>query len=387
MKILAVDHNAVGRYDRGLYIALDGFPDLHLTLLVPRRWQESYGEVVTFEKGQAPLRILSGRVVFSGRSHRVMYRSLGTVIRTEKPDVLYVNAEPESFLAAQALFLRNHLAPEAHVGIASWRNLDSRRTGYPYKLGALHERIEHAVRASVDDCVAHTETIRTTLSAAGFTRSTVIPPCVDTSLFAPSQKGAAPNDDARSRVVGFVGRFVPLKGIDILLRATVRVDPHPRILLIGDGPERSRLLSLAGELNISGLIEWSGPVSHHILPSYLRRMDALVLPSRSGGRWKEQFGRVVIEAMACGVPVVGSSSGEIPRVIGDAGLTFAEGDEAGLGIQLTKLLTDDHLREALIERGLKLVRETYAIEVVAPQYLALFRRHSGRPRGDGSALR
>jgi len=77
----------------------------------------------------------------------------------------------------------------------------------------------------------------------------------------------------------------------------------------------------------------------------------LVLPSVSRLNWVEQFGRVLIEAMACGVPVAGSNCGEIPHVIGDAGLVFPEGEAGALADALAALASDPARRAALAERG------------------------------------
>jgi quercetin dioxygenase-like cupin family protein len=87
------------------------------------------------------------------------------------------------------------------------------------------------------------------------------------------------------------------------------------------------------------------------VPSRLAQLDALVLPSLTRPNWKEQFGRVLVEAMACGVPVVGSDSGEIPRVIGQAGLSFPEGDAGALRASLAELMGSERRRAELGARG------------------------------------
>jgi glycosyltransferase involved in cell wall biosynthesis len=87
------------------------------------------------------------------------------------------------------------------------------------------------------------------------------------------------------------------------------------------------------------------------MPRVLGGFDVLVLPSRSTPSWVEQFGRVLVEAMACGVPVIGSSSGEIPHVIGDAGLVFPEGDVEALRGQLAMLAASPEERRRLGELG------------------------------------
>ncbi len=153
-------------------------------------------------------------------------------------------------------------------------------------------------------------------------------------------------------VVGYGGGLLPEKGVDLLLRACARLGGDRwRLLLLGEGPERVALEGLAEELGIRDRVHFAGRVPSTATPAYYRRMNALVLPSLTRANWGEQFGRVLIEAMACGVPVVGSSSMEIPRVIGDAGLIFAEGDVPALCVALQRLLGDESLCRELVARG------------------------------------
>ena len=83
------------------------------------------------------------------------------------------------------------------------------------------------------------------------------------------------------------------------------------------------------------------------MPAAAERLDCLALPSLTRPNWKEQFGRVLVEAMACQVPVVGSDSGEIPNLVGDAGLIVPEGDAAALAAALRRLRDDAVLRASL----------------------------------------
>jgi glycosyltransferase involved in cell wall biosynthesis len=118
-------------------------------------------------------------------------------------------------------------------------------------------------------------------------------------------------------------------------------------------------------------------VQHETVPAYLNALDVLVLPSQAAPRWKEQFGHVLIEAMACGVSVVGSQSGAIPEVIGDAGLTFPPGDAAALGQALLRIGDDVSLRESLIRAGRARVMALYTHERIARANLDFFRQVLG----------
>ncbi len=116
------------------------------------------------------------------------------------------------------------------------------------------------------------------------------------------------------------------------------------------------------------------------MPEYLNILDCLVLPSRTRENWKEQFGRVLIEAMACEVPVLGSSSGEIPNVIGEAGAVFPEGDSRQLGKILEDLMKNDIQRKELGKAGSQRVQNNYTQQKIAKDtfdvYSAILKRHN-----------
>jgi glycosyltransferase involved in cell wall biosynthesis len=113
-------------------------------------------------------------------------------------------------------------------------------------------------------------------------------------------------------------------------------------------------------------------VRHEEVPAYLNAMDVVCVPSLTTRRWREQFGRVLIEAFACGVAVIGSDSGEVPHVIGDAGVVVGEADEAGWQASLGRLLDDAGARRDYAERGRARAHATYAWSVVARRHLQFF---------------
>jgi glycosyltransferase involved in cell wall biosynthesis len=115
------------------------------------------------------------------------------------------------------------------------------------------------------------------------------------------------------------------------------------------------------------------------MPDLLRGLDVLVLPSVSRPNWTEQFGRILVEAMACGVPVIGSSSGEIPEVIGQAGLIFPEGDASALAAHLQRLAGDPTLRGELATSGRARALERYTHRAVAEATVDMYRQLAGSP--------
>jgi glycosyltransferase involved in cell wall biosynthesis len=144
--------------------------------------------------------------------------------------------------------------------------------------------------------------------------------------------------------------------------------------VVGEGPYREAVTAQAEALGLDGRLEITGSVPHEAMQGHLARMDVLVLPSRTTARWKEQFGRVLVEAMALGVPVIGSNSGEIPAVVGDAGLVFPEGDVTELRGRIRCLMGDDALRADLARRGSARALGRYTNQAIADATHAIYRR-------------
>jgi glycosyltransferase involved in cell wall biosynthesis len=170
-----------------------------------------------------------------------------------------------------------------------------------------------------------------------------------------------------SFVVGYAGRFVEEKGIDLLLTALHDLGGEWRLDLLGSGPDQTRLAELAQRLQIADRVRFLPWRLSAQTVDYYRSLDVLVLPSHSRANWKEQFGRVLVDAMACGVPVIGSTCGEIPNVIGEAGLIFPEGDAAALRDQLRVLQNDVALRRDLAQRGRQRVLDHFTQKQIARQ--------------------
>jgi glycosyltransferase involved in cell wall biosynthesis len=173
-------------------------------------------------------------------------------------------------------------------------------------------------------------------------------------------------------VIGFVGRIIVAKGIADLIRAFALLPLDCYLVLLGDGEFRNEAERLASSLGIGSRIRWIPQIPSLEVPDYMNLLDVLVLPSRTTHKWKEQFGRVLIEAMACEKPTVGSSSGEIPNVIGNAGLVFPEGDADALADQLRSLRQNAELRYKLGHLGRARVLENYTYKRIAEKHLDMF---------------
>jgi glycosyltransferase involved in cell wall biosynthesis len=147
-----------------------------------------------------------------------------------------------------------------------------------------------------------------------------------------------------------------------------------RAVVAGTGPEQPRLEELANSLDIGDAVTFAGRLSSTDMPAFYAGIDVLVLPSRTTPNWKEQFGRVLIEAMACERTVLGSDSGEIPHVIGEAGWVFSEGNTEGLAEHLQRLAEDANLRARLGRQGRQRVLQHYTQQRIAAATYEVYRQ-------------
>jgi glycosyltransferase involved in cell wall biosynthesis len=213
------------------------------------------------------------------------------------------------------------------------------------------------------------------LKRQGFSGGTSVVPLfgVDTRVFHPrpaeAQRAAL---KLKGCAVGYVGRLVPEKGLTTLLEALARTEPYVQALFIGDGPEKPKLQEQARQLGLARRTHFLPAVDYGAVADYMNALDILVLASRTQTHWKEQYGRVLVEAMACRVAVVGSDSGAIPETVGDAGRIFPEGDSAALAGILRELAARPEARQALAARGYARVQAHYTVERLAAQIVEVW---------------
>ncbi|RMG87454.1 MAG: glycosyltransferase family 1 protein [Chloroflexi bacterium] len=351
----------VGIYQRKLeYIAREG---VELLVLVPPSWRDERGETALERVYTGGYQLETLPIALNGNFHLHFYRGLAKRMRAFAPDIVHIDEEPYNLATWQALWCARQVG--ARSLFFSWQNI--RRTyPPPFSMG------ERWVLRTVDYAIAGTESAAEVWREKGYHGPMrVIPQFgTDTTLFQP-QPAEAPR--RRPFTVGYFGRLVEEKGVDILLRAVAQLSGDWRLLIIGDGPQREPLLSLAESLDIARRLTWKPWLPSTAMPQQYHELDALVLPSRTRPNWKEQFGRVLVEAMASGVPVVGADSGAIPGVIGDAGLIFPEDDIQALTQHLQQLQADMALRQRLAEAGRARAVAHFTHEQVAADTVAVYR--------------
>ena len=171
-------------------------------------------------------------------------------------------------------------------------------------------------------------------------------------------------------VIGYLGRLTPAKGLNLLMRVLDGLETPWRALFVGTGVMESSLRTWAKRY--PDRVRICTDVKHNEVPQYLNAMDILAAPSQTMPNWQEQFGRMLIEAFACGVPVIGSDSGEIPYVIQDAGVVVGEKDEQGWVKAISELLNSPSQCQELANKGLERSHRFYSWPFVAQEYLNFF---------------
>jgi glycosyltransferase involved in cell wall biosynthesis len=350
-RLLVVSHPSVVSVNQAVYRRL-GEVGWDPFLVVPARWRHEYaeGDFAPIPLAGLENRLRPVRVILPGRPQRHLYLTRPSrLIHEIRPRVAFLEQEPFSLSALQWGLALSRVG--ISFGVQADENLDR---PMPRPARWIRSWILRRAAFVAARSPAAGELVRR-WGAAG---DVVIAPHAVPEWTAP------PRRNGRPFTVGFAGRLVPEKGIDDLLEAVRQLDGRVRLLLVGDGPLRERL---ERENVPGGEIEVRTGLSHDRMPEAYAEMDVLVLPSRTTPRWSEQFGRVLVEALWCGLPVVGSDSGAIPWVIQTTGggLVFEEGNPEALASALKRLQEDPEQSAAFADRGRSATTRLFSVEAAA----------------------
>jgi glycosyltransferase involved in cell wall biosynthesis len=347
-------------------------PGVELTVAVPESWREPrVGTLPLDARFTSGYQLMALPIALNGNHHVHWYPTLSRLVRRLQPQIFHI--DEESFNLATFQAMRLGVEVSARCCFYNYANID-RYYPPPFSLFERYN-FRHACHG-----FAANRDAETILRRHGYTGPLSIIPQfgVDQELYSPSPPSPlSPSSEDRGLqsaqptwIIGYIGRLVPEKGIFDLIRAVKSLPQYIQLRLIGDGSQRDEILTLIAQLGLQTRVElhpWVSDVAQE-----LRMLDVLVLPSRTTPTWKEQFGRIMIEAMSCGIPVIGSSSGEIPHVVGDAGLIFREGDCADLATKLHMLMENPKLQAELAERGHARVLQHYTQAAIAQRYYKIY---------------
>ena len=360
MRVLVISKACiVGIYQRKLELIAG--QNIDLLAVVPPSWRDERGEMKlerAYTRGYtldvAPIR-------FNGAFHWHFYQGLAARMRRFRPDIVHIDEEPYNLAAWQAMFHARRIG--AKTLFFSWQNIQ-RDYPPPFRWG------ERWVCRRANHAIVGTESAADVWRAKGYTGPIAVIPQfgVDPDLFTPASQRPG-----RPFTIGYVGRLVEEKGVHTLLDAVNQLQGDWRLRILGGGPRREALESLVARHNLRQRVSFDGQIPSTEMPAYYQQLDALTLPSQTRPNWKEQFGRTLIEAMATGVPVVGSNSGAIPDVIGDGGIVVPEANASELANALKRLQSNQDLRRQLGQAGRQRVLEQFTHESVAAATVDVYR--------------
>jgi L-malate glycosyltransferase len=369
LHLLAVSHPCITAINQDFFAHVEAETGWRVTIVLPLRWTTEYGkhlEPARWPRFQGRLLPLPVRLAGSIPLHFYTAR-LGRIFDQERPDAIYAHNEPYA-AATYEVFRASRGLVDVPLGFYSAQNLLKR---YPWPVS----RWERYVYRHASFACPVTTAVAGVLEAKGYRgRSEVLPLTVDTDFYCPAG-GEEPMPSGRTPLtVGFVGRIAPGKGVETLLRALSLVPADRlRAVIVGDGPATGALKLRASRMGLDRMLTWLGYVAHEQMPRVYRTMDVLAVPSRSLPGWREQFGRVVVEALACGVPVVTSDSGELPRLVSatGGGWTFPEGDAPALAVRLAQLARRPEMLAGPSQEGRRAVVKQFAVKAAAARFASL----------------
>jgi len=367
MRVLMIHHALVTLSNHRLPELLAARPGVQLTVLTPHWWDEESRRVAQEKTYDPHYKIRQAPAATFGKARPNLFafrQGLGATLRRVRPEIVDCYEEPFSLVMGQVLSrLRLH-AVGAKLMFYSAQNI---RKQYPLPFRLIEQwAFRRAAYANVC-CTEAGEVLR----GKGYQHTLKrIPLAADHNVFKPMPAARA---EVRAklglqerRVVGFLGRLDRDKGVQDVIAALQQLPADTVALLVGGGAQAE----FAAQAQAAGLgerVRFTGAVARTEAASYLNAMDVLAVPSRTTPHWKEQFGRIIVEAFMCGVPVVGSDSGAIPEVVSDSGLIFPEGDVAALAAACTRLLDDAAATAKLTELARYRALAEFTWERVAEQ--------------------
>lgn len=375
MRLLSVAHSCVVSEYQKRMEEVAKYSDVDLTLLVPKYWSQFNTRVDLEKRESSTYRILPVQPITWGirenslRNVTHVYPNTRRIINSVQPDILELWEEPFSAVTSHATFWAKKTSPRTKIIFFSAQNVLKE---YPFPFSTFERYAYNNAQFAFLMNRKVIEVIRT----KGYEKEFVVLPLgVDEDIFCKKDvRDLKVRLGVHGFVAGFVGKLTRQKGIVHLIEAVSQIKENIQLLIIGDGELRDEAEQLIDGKGLRPRTVFIGGVPHSQIPDYLNCMDLLVFPSITLPNLKEQFGRVIIEGMACEVPVIGSNSGETPTTIGEAGLIFRERDVRDLREKIEGLMSNRDLRNLLAKKGRKRVMEHFTWKKIAEIQYQVYRK-------------
>ena len=376
MKILYIWHGAVEKAYRKIFAAMTK-QGHEIHLITAHRWTEASRDQRCTTHEENGYKIYPLRVAFRNHIRSFFFLSIGKMIhllKTLRPEVVYIKEEPYSLACFQTVSLIRLFSPQSKVIVESDENMN---THHPW----LYRQTERFVFQHIHG-IASVPTAGIDLyKQKGFCgKQWKTSYFVDTEIFHQVDKEKAervfPEINHPALRIGYVGRITAEKGLDTALAALQHLldqGNEAHLYILGKMAEEyaSQFSLLLRSPSLQSHVHVLSPRPVEDLVFFYNAIDVLVLPSRSTSWWIEQFGRVIVEAMACGTPVIGSSSGEIPYVIGKSDWIFPEGDVDKLLDIFLQFAQGKWKKDNIATEVIERIQKNFSIPAVASQKLSL----------------
>jgi glycosyltransferase involved in cell wall biosynthesis len=370
MRLAVLSHACITPINQDFYARVQERSDWELTILLPNRWRSEYGaqRPAQWPRFRGDLVPLSARLAGNIPLH-CYSGDLRRELRRRRPDVLYVHHEPYALATYQAVRAASALGG-LPLGFYSAQNLTKR---YHWPISEWERKVYSCSRFALPV----TQAVADVLREKGYRGILeVLPLGLDVAQY------RRRNGRSGCRfTLGYVGRLSEEKGVDTLLDALAYTTHEDMgAVIVGDGPAREALHDRARRLSVDHRIRWAGYVPHDAIQDSYLGMDVLVVPSRTVPNWTEQFGRVVLEALASGVPVLTSDSGELPHLVEltGGGWTFPEGDSKSLARTLDELRKHPAAMRESAKRGRRAVERLFDLDALAQRFVKVVAEATGK---------
>jgi glycosyltransferase involved in cell wall biosynthesis len=361
MRVLRIYHSAVVDEYRNRERLLRSRHGHDVHVVCPPEWLEGGKLVRAPVEADVPVHIAT--VNGLRRPNLFLYRgsTIRQIIRDLRPEIVDLHEEPFSAAAGGVLRAMRLEASSAKLCVYSAQNLGRR---YPPPFSLIEQRVLATARAAYPCSTEAGDR----LIARGFRGKVHVLPLGVTIPTRIAERAGPPR-------VGFIGRLEPYKGGLLAVRAfaAAAVVPDSTMEVIGAGSQEDELRAEVRAAGLENRVTFTGALTQEKVLGRMGGLDVVLVPSLTTHTWKEQFGRVPVQAMAHGAVVIASDSGSLREVVGDCGVLVREGDQAGLDRALTDLLQQPRQLEDLRRRGLLLAARRFSWEAVSDGVDAMYR--------------
>ncbi|MCK4667248.1 glycosyltransferase family 4 protein [Candidatus Dependentiae bacterium] len=361
LKVLFIKHDGVLRVNRRYLEIISEKRDWEVHLISPESWcAPSFKKRYLFEDSND--KIIKHPIPASFVRHPIFFKykssSIKRLSKEINPDVVFISNDPYAITSYQGIKYNK----DKKIIIYGVQNIHK---FIPFPFSSIYR---HNLKYCNYFLGCNKETLKIN-QAWGFKGPIdYLPIGIDRNSFKRKNNNllsSPPN-------IGFFGRIEEIKGIKYLVKALNKLNRSIKFIIVGEGSLKGWILKNLTNKKVQ--LEIKSFIPHvEIYKEYLK-LDLLIVPSITIWRWKEQFGRVLVESMASGVPVIGTDSGAIPDVLGDAGLIVKERSAEAIANAIKILLNNEEKRLELIENGIKRVEKYFYWESVADKVISVIEK-------------